>query len=506
MEGVQTSPTEIMFLLQTFKERVDPFVKILTLDSLKSLLDLWSLPQWEIQPAQRALRASALFAAAVSLSATEAVSAFQKPKTTLLAELKQDAERFLAQAKYLSTTDLTVLQALVIYASMLPYAGMQNIAGPIVASTVQIAVQNGIHLEERRKRHANPDAQLMTWLQICFLSTRFQAADAAASHWPLDTPPANEFSAKIGGINDELWTLLLTRQTIRQLSRELRPPGQSRDDDQIEALIRAAQSKIENQYEKGLHKRDTNPLSSFVQKMTDLFFAKLQHALLAKRWQGQLDKGHIFAQSPPPHGQTIARGLSEATMATLEAIQALNTRPEWTPWRWQLQGFFPWAAMRLVFAHFCDAVWTPLAERAWVLAQAVASSVSDEVRTDPAWPSLCALMEAAAAHRDKEMARLMASALENGDFMQIIEAGQRLFYGHGGDGPCEGEEVALKEPSAPSSIGGGNFLVNELGRNSNRHSALESCVPDTGEPHLHGADNLAYSWSDAGLDMDTTAW
>ncbi len=162
--------------------------------------------------------------------------------------------------------------------------------------------------------------------------------------------------------------------------------------------------------------------------MSQLFFAKIEHALLAQTWQTH-DKGQLFAPGP--------QALADASMTTLEAIHALATQPDWAPWRWQLQGLFPWAAMTLVFAQLSDGgAWTPRSERAWVLARAVVRGASDEMRGDAAaWTALGELMSEAEGHRAREMERLMEEAMAGGgrDYMRIIEAGQRVFYSEGVD-------------------------------------------------------------------------
>lgn len=425
VNGISTTQTS--FLLQTYKERVDPFVKVLSTDALQQLCDSWSTPHAELGPAQASLRSAAMFGAAITLTAVEIRAAFGNTKDALLAEVRAHAERELARSKHLSTQDLVVLQALVIYTSMLPYANMHDVAGPLAASTVQIAMQNGLHLKKERDGLENADVREMMWLQVCFMSSRFQVADAAASEWSTDVADVTACCGRLYPNSTEQALLLFTRQTIWNLSRQMRHLGGSVETGEAEALVNAAQLTVEEQHERHLHTSKT-PFTAFIRKMSQLFFAKIQHALLARQWQ-QHDKGQLFTTDL--QGQPIAQALSNASMTTLEAMHALSTQPDWAPWRWQLQGLFPWAAMKLVFAHFDACQWTPLSERAWVLARAVVGSASDEVRRDPAWAALGRLMEAAEGQREREMQRLMGDAMAGGDYMQIIEAGQRVFYSEG---------------------------------------------------------------------------
>lgn len=416
------------FLLQTFKDRVDPFIKSLTSDALKSICDSWMTPHSELEPQQAALRSSILFAATTSLTAAEIMAGFGKSKAVLLAKSRLLAEKDLARCQYLSTKNLPVMQALVIYTSTLPFANMQDIAGPIAASTVQIAMKSGIHDPMERNRHTDADIRLMTWLQVCFMASPHQVADSAASEWPVDAESVAECVKRLYP-DAESQLLLSTRHAIWKLSRQLSSRGRTDIGNDAETVVAAAKMHIENEFEAHLHQVSKSPFIAFVQKMAELFFAKIQHGLLAQKWHG-LKRGALFTGDAP-----ITQSLLTTTMATLEATHSLNTKTDWAPWKWQLQGFFPWVAMKLVFAQFSDAQWTPLAERAWVLANAVSGTVPDDLRLDPAWASLVKLMDAAREHREREMARLMGDAMAEGDYLQIIEAGQALFYSSGSTQP-----------------------------------------------------------------------
>ncbi|OAA74941.1 Zn(2)-C6 fungal-type DNA-binding domain protein [Akanthomyces lecanii RCEF 1005] len=471
------SSTQTSLLLQTYKERLDPFVKVLSTDALQHLCDSWSTSQSELEPAQASLRSAAMFGAAITLTAAETKAAFETTKDALLTDLRALAERELARSKYMSATDLVVLQALLIYTSMLPYANMHDVAGPLAASTVQVAMQNGLHMEKARESRDNANVREMMWLQVCFLSSRFQVADVAVSEWPLNVAAVMTCCERLYSDSPEQRMLLFTRQTVWHLSRQMRHLSSGVESGEAETLVSAAKLAVEEQHERHLLTCKT-PFAAFIQKMSQLFFAKIQHALIAQKWQ-QHDSGQLFA--PGPQTEPIAQALSDASMTTLETMHALGTQPDWAPWRWQLQGLFPWAAMKLVFAHFGACRWTPLSERAWVLARAVVGSASDEVRRDPAWAALGKLMEAAEGQREREMQRLMGDAMAGGDYMRIIEAGQRVFYGEGLGGGVERQEEQI--PLAKRD-GEDVWEVNEA----------------IGEP------GSTYNWPDELAAMDAVSW
>lgn len=414
--AVELSSTQVSFLLQIYRERVDPFVKVLSADSLANLSESWYKTHAELDASQAALRSNVVFVAIVALTASEVKAAFERPKDALLVEMRAQSEKDLARAKYLTTRDLAVVQALVIYTSILPYANMQDIAGPISAATVQIAVQNELHLENGRAEQHDRDVKLMIWIQICFLSSRFQAADRAVSAWLPDATAVLACRERFFTSHKDQGLLFYVRYRIWSLSQRLKQLRRESHTHDAESLVSEAKADVNQECQQLLASH--SPLADFVQQMAKLFFVKIEHAILVQKWQR--------ANQPPTPAM-----LCDASITTLEAIHALNTRAAWAPWRWQLRGIFPWAAMRMVFLHFADARWTPLSERAWVLASAVVGGVPDELRADPAWPALCRLMDVAERHRETEMVRIMADAMAQGDYMQIVEAGQRVFYSEG---------------------------------------------------------------------------
>ncbi|TQW01227.1 fungal specific transcription factor domain-containing protein [Cordyceps javanica] len=480
---MKASPTQVSFLLQSYKERVDPFVKVLATDTLRQLCDSWRAPPSDLDPAQAALRSSVLFGAVVALSPAETQAAFEQPKRSLLAGMRAYAEQDLARAKYLATGDLTVLQALIVYTSMLPYAGMQDVAGPMAASTVQIAMQNGLHIEGERTRLGDADIRHAMWSQVCFLSSRFQVADAAVSRWPPNTVDTMACIQRLYPGRRDHTLIFIVRCTIWNLSRQMRHVDRTTDAAEADFLVSTAKSAIEDLlHQQQLHNSKVE-LVEFVRTMSRLFFAKIEHASLAQKWQRR-DKAQPFAQSP--QSQDTAQDLSDGSMTMLEAIHALNTRPGWAPWRWQLQGLFPWAAMRLVFAHFGGCRWTPQSERAWVLARGVVGGASEEVRMDAAWPSLGGLMGAARAHRQEEMQRIMADAVASADYMRIIEAGQQVFYSEGLASGGELRHEPVDSDKMKTSYEDAREMISQS--------------PPLQEP------GWSYGWSDELAAMDGMAW
>ncbi|KAJ3472228.1 hypothetical protein NLG97_g11170 [Lecanicillium saksenae] len=82
---------------------------------------------------------------------------------------------------------------------------------------------------------------------------------------------------------------------------------------------------------------------------------------------------------------------------------------------------------------------------------------------DAAWPALCEMMEAAESHRGKEMERIMKDAMAQGDYLQIVEAGQRVFYSEGlvDENSYNDEEKRLEQRDTDERV---SFPTAEMGQ------------------------------------------
>lgn len=104
-------------LFQVYVEQVDPVIKILHRPSLSKLMEknepYLTYPKGHVYVT--ALGAAVCYAAACSLTENQCRRMFQAGKLSIVATLRRTCERALEQADVLSTQDMTVLQAFVLY-------------------------------------------------------------------------------------------------------------------------------------------------------------------------------------------------------------------------------------------------------------------------------------------------------------------------------------------------------------------------------------------------------
>ena len=107
----------IEFLCNTYFQNVDPLFKILhrpsTQVSIAAAAD--TLTSGSIDASQEALMFSIYFAAVTSMTAEQCQMSLAQDREKLLAQFKYGAETALANAQFLSSTELKSLQAFAIY-------------------------------------------------------------------------------------------------------------------------------------------------------------------------------------------------------------------------------------------------------------------------------------------------------------------------------------------------------------------------------------------------------
>ena len=98
-------------LFEIYLQRVDRLFKVIHTPSLRTV----ALEAITITPAQEALKFAVFFTATNSLDEQECLKHFNFSKAAVCNRFQLVAEVFLSQAGLLATTDLTALQAFVIY-------------------------------------------------------------------------------------------------------------------------------------------------------------------------------------------------------------------------------------------------------------------------------------------------------------------------------------------------------------------------------------------------------
>ncbi|EHK48777.1 hypothetical protein TRIATDRAFT_53800, partial [Trichoderma atroviride IMI 206040] len=115
LETIHPPPSHIAFIWQTYLDAVDPLVKIFHAPSIQR--HVMSISQGRKMPdaATECLMFAIYYSTVFSMSIAECREEFGEEKVRLLQRYREGVERTLVRANFLSSKDITVLQAFVLY-------------------------------------------------------------------------------------------------------------------------------------------------------------------------------------------------------------------------------------------------------------------------------------------------------------------------------------------------------------------------------------------------------
>lgn len=171
LPDVHPQPKHIYRLWHVFVESVNPLIKLIHVPSLQQrVLDA----SWEPCAASKPLTAM-LFAiytlAIISLSSEDCQASFGEPRGTILTRFRAAALRALVDADFLTTRDLKVLQAFVLF---LLADAESELAYPLTGAAVRVGQKMGLHREtsDAKTSFFEREMRVRLWWHICRLHSK----------------------------------------------------------------------------------------------------------------------------------------------------------------------------------------------------------------------------------------------------------------------------------------------------------------------------------------------
>lgn len=115
LRGFHPDPTQISFCWQTFKDRVDPMIKMVHVPTTETFIMRAKHNLDSLSKGVEALLFAIYFAAVTSLTQQECRESLGESKHTLLAKYRFCVEQALARAGFLKAQELLLLQTFVIF-------------------------------------------------------------------------------------------------------------------------------------------------------------------------------------------------------------------------------------------------------------------------------------------------------------------------------------------------------------------------------------------------------
>ncbi|KPM34808.1 hypothetical protein AK830_g11768 [Neonectria ditissima] len=417
LDALNPLPSQMLFIWQTFVENVDPFIKVLHVPTMDKIVRELRGNFSTLGPNMEPLLFAISLAAITSMEDQEVMTNFNAPKSHLLAHYRLGTEQALGQAQFLVTKEIVVVQAFVIYLSILPYLGANELTWPLTGLLLRIAKSMGLHRNDNSRHKAELENELRRrlWWQICFLDSKMQkpgAQDLSISEKSFDTdlPSTADDSQMdsstskpvVSSTNSPNMMPCLVRCEIWRFVQAIQANSTNPPQVRLQ-LFRASRLRIENSYLRGL--RQDFALDNFIKTMASLFFAKAE-LVIHRSCQSQT------AQTPnPPDGQYPVFSVLRASITIINAAYALITEPAWQKWRWQLVGHAPWHAIGIFLHQVCRMPWGPESEQVWITTKRIIEGASEDSKKNKLWLPLLELAKQAEKHRATEMERQTAETL-----------------------------------------------------------------------------------------------
>jgi hypothetical protein len=378
---------QIPYLWQVYLDNVDPFVKVLhTPTTAGTILRLGGGSSSVTGPdaETEALLFAISLAAVVSLEEAEISSNLGQSRSELLGSYGLGTEMALARVGLPATRSLVVVQAFVIYLSVLPHAEQEHrqLSWTLTGLLLRIATSLGLHRDESHQpgnmSFVDAEMRRRLWWQISLVDSRSRdprTPELSVSEFLFDASiPVNVDDCDLesavasslvmtGGAGKiTSATLLLIRCQLWRLGRTIESNRDKTVETQL-CLVRDVQTNVRSTYLANLDAQ--KPLDCLIQSMTTLFFGKINVLLYSRALEKA--KRDQAGQSQSAAAVThIRRELFGASLEIIEAVDEMRTRPEWARWRWQIQGdSAPWHAIAVVLGQLSDVPWSVKSERAW---------------------------------------------------------------------------------------------------------------------------------------------
>ncbi|KAI8623988.1 hypothetical protein F5Y19DRAFT_342317 [Xylariaceae sp. FL1651] len=418
-------PSQMLFYWQVYMENVDPIVKILHVPTMtKTIRELRSNMD-SITPGVEALMFSIYYAAITSMDPAEVMTNFGAEKPQLIARYRFATEQALAKANCLTTSELVVVQAFVLFLVLVRRFDDTKFSWTLTGLVITIAQSIGLHREGTHFESLSPfdiEMRRRLWWAICVLDLR-SAEDQGSelivversfdTQFPLNindsdiSPDMTEFPEERTGSTD--MTFCLIRYEICALSRKLHSAASSMapcpKDTQLS--LEEREDKLLDMYEH----IDQKYLKPCPDKESDLL--NWVSATIARLIMSKMSLV-IYQPLTPSNGTELPGDVRDRLfMSSIEVVEystVLLAEPKIRCWQWLFQTYNQWHAVAYLLLEVIRRPWTASVERGWAALNAIFNSHKALAASKPSiWVPLRKLMIQAKRHREREILRLRAN-------------------------------------------------------------------------------------------------
>lgn len=341
---------------------------------------------------------------------------FGQDREQLFTQLRAGTEEALAQADFINTTSISVVQALTLHLIFNKRDHSARYSWTLIGLLIRIAVSIGLHRDGTRFPNISPfeiENRRRLWWHICLFDERLsdgQVPGFGISESGFDTlPPTNvndddldpdmaaPAAAREGHTDTSLtlvryYTWCFTRK-MKTLASKL-DAGEATSETMHEAL-RDYQIGIMKCY--GVH-----PDESLQWAITHLF------EMNRKIWE------LIIKNQRPPNLRVDVPDDDSFALAVsvLEDLALIRHSQAGQKVAWILQGYMQWQPYVIILSRIIVLDWSDASEKGWTAVTTSLNDVSKSVQADSVWQPLRLLLNKAYRHR-KEQLDLQQQSLQS---------------------------------------------------------------------------------------------
>ncbi|KXT05690.1 hypothetical protein AC578_5631 [Pseudocercospora eumusae] len=373
-------PGQIREYWDIYKDRVDPLVKVLHIPSLEPTVLSAASHLANLSRGFECLLFTIYYAATTSLSAHDCLIKLGEEKAVLLARYRFAIEQALARANFLTTEELVVLQAFVVFLICLRRNSDARVIWTLTGLVVRIAQTIGIHRDGAHFGLSPFEVEMRRrlWWQVCILDTRASEdhgcdptiiEQSFDTKMPLNindvdiTPSMKEFPPEQKGCTDMSFCLLRfeVANTFRRINYI--PPGppkacnefyQSVTLEDKERWITECHKRLEERYLK--HCDMTIPLFWVTATVARLMMSKLW-LMVYHPFQRQ-DGGASLSEE-------VKEKLFITSLENMEYSLLLESEVRTMKWGWLFRTYIQWHALAFTLSELCHRTTGEMVERAW---------------------------------------------------------------------------------------------------------------------------------------------
>ncbi|KAJ4861312.1 fungal zn(2)-Cys(6) binuclear cluster domain-containing protein [Trichoderma breve] len=195
LDALYPLPSQMLFIWRTYLENIVPFINVIDIAAVEEVVTNLRGKFDFLEPSLQALLFAVSLAAITSLHEEEDLACFDTPRIELIARFRLGTERALANAELLTTRKIETIQAFVIYLSLLPYIGGQELLSPFMGLLLRIATSLQLHRDAENFKiptltKVEIEIRRRLWWQIIFLDSKSRSkrtAGLSASDTMFDT-------------------------------------------------------------------------------------------------------------------------------------------------------------------------------------------------------------------------------------------------------------------------------------------------------------------------------